>query len=453
MSEKSTVSIHITNNISVTVPAQLNYLTTFVLYEQNDWFEDEIKFIRNYIKPGMKVIDIGANYGLYALNIAKIIGPTGKLWAFEPTNGTATCLKNSINENKFNNVDLIQAGLSNNIGEAKLFISRNSELNSLTQTDSSGGECENIRLLTLDHCQQEYQWQDIDFVKLDAEGEEDNILIGGEHFLSLMSPLIMYELKHGSKLNLPLIEHFEKLGYKSYRLLPKLNILIEFNKNEPVDEYLLNLFCCKDDRAEILESEGVIVRNWEEKISSDTNLAKEHIADLPYFNILSNIDEPDIEYQNILSGYLMSLSESLENDKKVAYLMGALGQVRNKLNNGERRFTHLVTFSRIAFDCGERALGMSILQHLITSLPDSNNLNINDLFLPADERYDLINPGENIHDWLLSSILEKYVEKHAFSTYFSGKKVLPYLEKINNLGFVGADMTRRFNLMKQCFSS
>jgi len=34
-------------------------------------------------------------------------------------------------------------------------------------------------------------------------------------------------------------------------------------------------------------------------------------------------------------------------------------------------------------------------------------------------------PGDNINEWLLASVLEQYIEKHAFSTYFSGATCLP----------------------------
>jgi len=172
----NTIKIKIASDIVVTVPAALNLMTAYVLREQQDWFEDEIKFIRTFIKPGMKVIDIGANYGVYALSMAKLVGESGKVWAFEPTEMTASCLQASVKANKFHHVELIQAGLSDRLGEAKLYTSPNSELNSLSKEAASSAQYETIRLLTLDHCLQQHQWQDIDFIKLDAEGEECNIL-------------------------------------------------------------------------------------------------------------------------------------------------------------------------------------------------------------------------------------------------------------------------------------
>ena len=106
-------------NIQVTAPTSARLMTPFVLQEQGDWFEDEMAFIRAFIRPGMQVIDIGANYGLYALTIAKRIGETGKLWAFEPTAFTADCLAASIADNQLGNIELIRAGLSDRLGRSR----------------------------------------------------------------------------------------------------------------------------------------------------------------------------------------------------------------------------------------------------------------------------------------------------------------------------------------------
>ena len=76
-------------------------MTTFILQEQHDWFEDEIGFVRQLLTEGDSVIDIGANQGVYALSMAKIVGPAGKVWAFEPTNSTAIFLANGIRANGF----------------------------------------------------------------------------------------------------------------------------------------------------------------------------------------------------------------------------------------------------------------------------------------------------------------------------------------------------------------
>jgi hypothetical protein len=58
------------------VPDSLELTTPYVLSEQQDWFEDEIRFLRRLLQPGMNAIDIGANYGVYTLAMAQVVGAT-----------------------------------------------------------------------------------------------------------------------------------------------------------------------------------------------------------------------------------------------------------------------------------------------------------------------------------------------------------------------------------------
>lgn len=118
------------------------------------------------------MIDIGANFGVYTLSAAQAVGPEGRIWSFEPTARTAAFLSRSLEANNFGNVSIIRAGLSNRIGVAPLKVSRNPEYNSfgsLPQGETANFEA--VPITTLDHWAAENRWPDIDFIKLDAEGE------------------------------------------------------------------------------------------------------------------------------------------------------------------------------------------------------------------------------------------------------------------------------------------
>jgi protein O-GlcNAc transferase len=458
MSENNSTSIVIKNNIRIEVPESLRYMTTFILREQSDWFEDEIHFLRYYIKSGMKIIDIGANYGLYTLTLSNLIGRSGKIWAFEPTRSTSSCLRKSILKNNFHNINLIQAGLSNRCGKAKLYVSLNSELNSLSKEAAPTDKFEKISLMTLDHCKFKFNWKHIDFIKLDAEGEEIKILQQGHKTLTSLSPLIMFELKHGKTINLPLITQFQSMGYNCYRLVPGLNTLIKFNQNEKFDGFLLNLFCCKKDKEKLLEKEGVIVNKYGEDNIESNFIAHEFISDLAFWEPLKinlsidNNDDSD-DYLQILNLYIMSLSETASSSTRVSCLMAALKGVLRMIDKGENQIVRLTTFSRIAFDAGERTLGVKILFELIKQYFNNTDFAIDELFLPASPRYQHINPNGKNNEWLFSSIVEQYIEKHAFSSYFSKQHTLPLFNKINSLGFIDENMKKRHELVKNCYES
>lgn len=254
-----TRTLTLTDGVQIVVPDNLDLITPYVLQEQLDWFEDEIKFVRRLLQPGQKVVDIGANYGVYALCMAHKVGPMGTVWAFEPTSATADLLSLGIAANDFTNVILERSAISSSNGTGHLSLNSNSELNAVVHQLSAGQRSEAVRLVTLDDCLQRYGWSDIGFVKIDAEGEEANILKHGKRFFAKLSPLVMYEVKAGEDLHMDLVHAFAAIGYTSYRLVPGLNVLIPFDGTMPPDNYLLNLFCCKQDRATALAACGLLI--------------------------------------------------------------------------------------------------------------------------------------------------------------------------------------------------
>jgi FkbM family methyltransferase len=250
------IGIRTAGGVTVAVPGRIDLLTPYVLLEQEDWFEDEIGFLRKTLRAGMRVVDIGANYGLYTLSLAKVVGPSGRVWAVEPASGTADYLRQSVELNGFGQVTVIQKALSDREGTARLSIEANSELNSLSAGTS--GATEEVPLTTLDALAAGQAWGAIDFLKLDAEGEEERIVAGGVVFLGTASPLVMFEIRHGERLNLQLVERLAAAGYGTYRLVPGLDLLVPWDPAAALDPFQLNLFACKPDRAALLESAGAL---------------------------------------------------------------------------------------------------------------------------------------------------------------------------------------------------
>ncbi|MCB7129827.1 MAG: hypothetical protein J3T61_09850, partial [Candidatus Brocadiales bacterium] len=102
------IALKLNDGVRIKLPDSLSLITPYVIQEQGQWFEKEIHFIHEFLEPGMQALDIGANFGVYTLPMAKILGPEGALWAFEPTSTTAAYLSDSLDENGFCNVELIQ---------------------------------------------------------------------------------------------------------------------------------------------------------------------------------------------------------------------------------------------------------------------------------------------------------------------------------------------------------
>ena len=154
-----TTTLKLIDGVRVVVPDSLDLITTYVLREQEDWFEDEIKFLRCLLKKGQAVIDIGANYGTYTLSMANVVGAEGCVWAFEPATSTADLLAESIRINNFQHIHLEQKALSHTSGTAELSLHNNSELNELVRNENQTGESETVTLSTLDLCMDQLGWK------------------------------------------------------------------------------------------------------------------------------------------------------------------------------------------------------------------------------------------------------------------------------------------------------
>ncbi len=466
MSQKfPTVNLPIVDNITVTVPDVIQLMTPYVLTEQQDWFEDEIKFIRKVITTGTNILDIGANYGLYTLSMARKTGETGKVLAFEPTPSVADCLEQSIANNNLNNIQLLHAGVSDHTGTAKLYLNPNPELNSLYSDDNSKDNFESVELVTLDAVMETNSWERIDFVKLDAEGEEVNIINGGKKTLSTFSPLIMYELKHGEKLNISLIAKFEEAGYTPYFLVPGLDILAPFDKEKPFDAFLLNLFCCKEETAQKLEGEGFLLHSIQSDVQpeieyTDNNVWKKYLNNFPYASSQFNewekqLEEkqpsPSVTYRNVINCSILSKSEHFTPSTRFTLLKKAYDDL-TVLIKTEETYPRLMTLARIAFEVGQRAHAVTCLGKLINQLNSVMNTNIHEPFLSVSPRYETLNPGNHPKEWLASSIFEQYEIIHAFSSYFTGKNSLQILKSLKKLGFQSEEMERRLALIQKRFN-
>ncbi|MDD1413382.1 FkbM family methyltransferase, partial [Dolichospermum sp. ST_con] len=77
-SDSSFTYLPFESDFIMAVEPSLRSIVTSVLLTEQDWFEKEMEFWRNYIQPGMTVIDVGANVGVYTFSAALKVGNTGR---------------------------------------------------------------------------------------------------------------------------------------------------------------------------------------------------------------------------------------------------------------------------------------------------------------------------------------------------------------------------------------
>lgn len=453
----SPVQLRFADDISIVVPDSLELITSYVLREQHDWFEDEIRFVRSLLKPGQQAIDIGANYGVFTLSMAKVVGAGGRIWAFEPASSTAALLAESLRANGFHHVVLDQRALSDHAGIAQLSLHQNSELNELVREGAAAGTAETVALISLDDAMREYRWREIDFVKIDAEGEEAAIIRGGRDFFQALSPLIQYEVKASTSIHLELVQAFLDIGYTSYRLVPGLGALVPFNIGETVDGYLLNLFCCKPARAAQLAAAGRLV------LASDLQVAapalpghawQEALARLPYGRHLASTWLQTVargqsrEIERALGLYARSQDRGLPIAERALALRSSL-EILTAVCGTEPGFLRLASLARVAQAFGARTVAVEALDAQLKRVTLDRQVRLDEPFLASSEHYDHREPGTGIDTWVLCSILEGLERNSSFSSFYTGPAAKQRLRIIGSLGFGSPEMGRRLALLEQ----
>jgi FkbM family methyltransferase len=453
------------NGIQIAVPNTLELITPYVLREQLDFFEDELQFIRGLLRAGQHVIDVGANFGVYTLSMAQKVGSEGHVWSFEPASSTASFLAQGIAANSFAHVTLEQKAVSSSSGRGQLALKPNPELNAIVHSHAIG-ECEEVALVTLDECMDQYGWTDIELIKIDAEGEENNILKGGLRFFEKLTPLVQYEVRRdATNINFGLIREFASLGYSSYRLVPGLNLLVPFDDVDEPDPYLLNLFCCKVERADRLAAEGLLLRASDiiatrgftgARRDSRWHDAKYHwshaLARLPYAAVLSADWKAAEEASDASAAVLRALSlHSLSRDVSLPALERFIALEASFLtlaSECERESVRLrlASLARVAHDYGARAATVTSLKRLLEYIRVAG-INMKEPFLPPLERFDLI-PIEDTVSWLVASVLEQLEKREYYSTFYAGAASLERLTDIDALGLGSPEMKRRLDLVR-----
>ena len=128
------------------------------------------KLLKENIKQGDTVVDVGANIGYHTLLMAKLVGDTGKVYAFEPERENFELLKKNIERNGYRNVVLVNKGLGEKDETMTLYLHpKNKAGHSVFHQHSHWGR-QQIQITTLDN----FLPKDtkVSFIKMDIEGAE-----------------------------------------------------------------------------------------------------------------------------------------------------------------------------------------------------------------------------------------------------------------------------------------
>ena len=223
------------NGVKVKLPAR------YIRYFQTDYEAENFSFLKAVCKKNGTVLDIGAHIGLFSSITAKVIGSRGKIYAFEPTSNTIAVLQQTIRINRLEHiVEPIKQAMGKEVGTTTFFISDNEADNSNSlvsykvDREINGVE---VDINTIDNFVSSMELASVDFIKIDAEGAEYDVLKGGIDVFNALRPFCILAIHP---------EPIAKKGDKMediYDLLVQLNYKI-FHNNEFISK---SSFCAKKD--------------------------------------------------------------------------------------------------------------------------------------------------------------------------------------------------------------
>lgn len=155
-----------------------------------EWAENEIAFLKALLRPGDRLVDVGANVGTHAVPLARAVGASGRAVAIEPQEEVARLLRWNLASNGLSNAEVVHAAVGRETGTVlfpKLDYSLRRNVGSVAAVEGGDGvETRRVTLdsLGLDRC---------DLLKLDVEGAELEALRGGLGLLEKCRPAVYME--------------------------------------------------------------------------------------------------------------------------------------------------------------------------------------------------------------------------------------------------------------------
>ena len=220
---------------------------------------DNTEILMNHVKKDQIVIDLGAHIGYYTLMMAKLVGPNGKVFAFEPEPRNLELLQKNISKNGYENVIVVPKAVSNNEENCILYVGQESfganKIFKPKKTNVQKFKEIKTQTIKLDNYFKENSFlEKISFLKMDIEGSEIKALEGMKKILESNQ-----ELKIFTEINKDALEDSGSDYKKMLRYLEGFNFRFYIHDEEDglknvkiddIDELLeenimINIFCKK----------------------------------------------------------------------------------------------------------------------------------------------------------------------------------------------------------------
>jgi FkbM family methyltransferase len=169
-------------------------VVAYQLMKRGSWEPRETERLLELVRPGQRVVEIGANIGYHTVQLARAAGAAGRVHAFEPDPTNRGILLRNVAEHRLESiVDVHAAAVSDREGRAALVRhGHNMGGHSLIASNvDSAVETVSVATATLDDI---LAHETVDLIKIDAEGAEPAILAGARQTIARERPILFMEI-------------------------------------------------------------------------------------------------------------------------------------------------------------------------------------------------------------------------------------------------------------------
>lgn len=216
-------------------------------YYEADYEIEHINFFKQHIKQNSIVLDIGAQLGLMSKVFSDLTGASGKVFAFEPAPNTYEILCKTIEMNMMGHIATpVQKAVSDKKGMTKFYISKmvldpaNSLVDYKRKHNFQGID---VAVISVDDFVSEQSLPKVDFIKIDAEGAEYQVLQGAQKTMQKYRPVIHLALhpaalkNFGSSMN----QIYNFIVSNDYEMLFKSKVMNEQDFTSSLDFFDVEL--------------------------------------------------------------------------------------------------------------------------------------------------------------------------------------------------------------------
>jgi FkbM family methyltransferase len=365
----NSIDITTKDGVVISTPKDFSILTPYVLFEQADWHKSEIQFLREYLKPNMNYLEVGAGFGVFALLAASKVGNNGKVVAFEFDVLARNYLELSKKHNEFEHFEVVREVVADK--EREVLWEQNS-IPELSKINDRVGD--KITTTTLDIWNDSDFDQSFDLIKIGTNGSEHLVLEGAKNTISSSQAtlLVSFEPTNYKAINNSLFS----MGYHCYQYLPDGELLAPTSNDAPLTEGAI--IAIHESKVEAhIENDWILNENltfevpdkelWKSKFQTFSWGASSMFS----WNYLSNMQEHEPFFTAL--NYIIASEQLSENtsevefirNKKTHYLIEATHRLIELYNAGNNSVSVVFCLIRALLGLGKRDQAEDVIQKFV----------------------------------------------------------------------------------------